>query len=245
MASPTDTAALDTTPDASADQVAAYLRRHPDFLIDHPELLDALAPPSRIAGDGGGVVDMQTFMIDRLRREIGALRDEQSALVSTSRRSLSKQRQVHAAAIAMLGATTFEHLIEVVTVDFLSLLDLDVSTLCVENCADSVPSDARARVLCVEPGIIDAVLGAGHDRVCAQENAGDARVFGAGAGLVRSAALVRIALGASAPACLLALGSRRAGRFGSGRNAELIDFLARALELCMRTWLDLPAAARK
>ena len=245
MASPTDTAALDTAPGASADQVAAYLKRHPDFLIDHPELLDALAPPSRIAVDGDGVVDMQTFMIDRLRREIGALRDEQSALVSTSRRILSKQRQVHAAAIAMLGATTFEHLIEVVTVDFLSLLDLDVSTLCVENCADSVPSNARARVLCVEPGIIDVVLGTERDMVCAPENAGDARVFGAGAGLVRSAALARIALGASAPACLLALGSRRAGRFGTGRSAELISFLARALELCMRSWLDLPAAARK
>ncbi len=245
MASPSDTAALDTAPGANADQVAAYLARHPNFLIDHPELLDSLAPPSRVTGDGDGVVDMQTFMIDRLRREIGALRDEQSALVSTSRRSLSKQRQVHAAAIAMLGATTFEHLIEVVTVDFLSLLDLDVSTLCVENCADSVPSNARARVLCVEPGIIDAVLGAGRDMVCAQENAGDARVFGAGAGLVRSAALVRISLGASAPACLLALGSRHTGRFGSGRGGELIDFLARALELCMRTWLDLPAATRK
>ncbi len=81
--------------------------------------------------------------------------------------------------------------------------------------------------------------------VCGQKNAGDARVFGAGAGLVRSAALVRIALGRSAPACLLALGSRRAGRFATGRSAELIDFLARALELCMRTWLDRPATARK
>ena len=188
---------------------------------------------------------MQTFMIDRLRREIDALRDEQSALVSTSRRNLSKQRQMHAAVIAMLGATTFEHLIEIVTVDFLSLLDLDVSTLCVENGADSVPSHARARVLCVEPGTIDDVLGAERDMVCAQSDAGDMRVFGAGAGLVRSAALVRIALGASAPACLLALGSRHAGRFEANRGAELIKFLAGALELCMRAWLDLPAAARK
>ncbi len=81
--------------------------------------------------------------------------------------------------------------------------------------------------------------------VCARENAGDARVFGTGAGLVRSAALARIALGASAPACLLALGSRRTGRFGTGGSAELISFLARALELCMRNWLDLPATARK
>src|SRR3546814_15926736 len=36
----------------AADQVAAYLRRHPDFLARHPDLLDVLALPARDPGTG-------------------------------------------------------------------------------------------------------------------------------------------------------------------------------------------------
>ena len=55
----------------SADQVAGYLRHHPDFLGDYPELLDVLTPPKRDRGEG--VVDLQQFMVERLRREIADL----------------------------------------------------------------------------------------------------------------------------------------------------------------------------
>ena len=39
----------------SAAQVIAYLRRHPDFLYRHPELLDIQTPPAR--HNEGPVVD--------------------------------------------------------------------------------------------------------------------------------------------------------------------------------------------
>ncbi len=238
MATPPDTAVLSEDLGLSEGQVAEYLRRHPDFLVNHPELLRVLTPPSR--SGGSNVADMQVFMIERLRAAIARLTAHQDAFVALSRRTRSQQGQVHAAVIAMLGATTLEHLIEVVTVDFLRLLHVDVATLCVEQGAGEQPC-TRAGVCCLEPGTIDEVLGPDRDILLSAETAGDERIFGAGAGLVHSAALVRLRLGRGAPPCLLALGSRHKGSFQPNQGAELLGFLARALEHCLRAWLNLPA----
>ena len=239
MATPPDTAALNRTPGLSDRQVAEYLRRHPDFLVNHPELLEVLTPPSR--ADGHEVVDMQTFMIERLRGEIARLKEHRNALVGMSRRNLSKQSRVHDAVIAMLGATTLERLIEVVTVDFLHLLYLDVVTLCVENGAGNPRRGARAGgIRCLAAGTIDDVLGPEVDMRVGADGVADKRIFGAGAGLVKSAALVRLRLGGGAPQCLLALGSRDEGRFRPGQGTELFGFLTQTLGHCLSTWLGLP-----
>ena len=70
---------------------------------------------------------------------------------------------------------------------------------------------------------------------------GDEALFGSGAGLVRSQALVRLNVSTGTPPCLLALGSREPDMFHSGMRTELISFLARVLERCIGSWLDLPA----
>jgi hypothetical protein len=240
MTTPPENAVLDEDLGVTAEQVAAYLHRHADFLASHPELLQVLAPPSRDSGDG--VIDMQTFMIQRLRGEIERLRKHQNALVASSRRNRSKQSQVHAAVVEMLAAKTFEHLIEVVTVDFVRILGVDVVTLCVEYGRDGAEPCRRAGVYCLEKDAIDAALGSGHDILLAADVEGDERIFGAGAGLVRSVALVRLNLGRGAPNCLLALGARQTGTFQPAQEGtEVFGFLARTLEHCLRVWLDLPA----
>ena len=245
MASPPDNAALDRgkrhkrEPDLTGDQVASYLRRNPDFLVSHPELVAILTPPTRKLGDG--VADLQGFVIERLRAEIERLTEHHDALLDSGRHYLSRHSQVHAAVIAMLGATTLEHLIEVVTTDFLRTLHVDVVTLCVEGGANARRHCGASGVTCLEQGAINAVLGEGRDVLMAAEDAADERIFGAGAGLVRSAAMLRLKLGGTAPGALLALGSRRAERFAPGRGGEPLGFLARVLERCLRAWLDLPA----
>ena len=67
----------------------------------------------------------------------------------------------------------------------------------------------------------------------------DPEIFGAGAGLVHSEALLRLDIGGKAPDALLALGSRCDGAFDDGQGTELLGFLARVLEICFRGWLNL------
>jgi uncharacterized protein len=223
----------------SAAEVVDYLRQHADFLARHPEALDGQRLPEKAATDG--IVDLQQFMLERLRRDVTRLRTEQDELLANSRDNLSTQARVHEAVLALLSAKSLTELVEMVTTDLAVLLDVDVVTLCLERNSTLELQSRIAGVQLVEPGLIDQVLGSGHDVILRDEVEGDPRLFGAGAGLVRSDALLRLNFDASAPAGLIAFGTRHPGYFDSGQGTELLGFLARILEYCVRSWLHWPS----
>ena len=224
---------------ASVDEVLAYLTRHPGFLADHPELVDQLTPPAH--QHGAGVVDLQQFMLQRLQAELARVKGQQRALISTSRSNLTSQTRIHAAVLALIGATSFEQLIQTVTTDLAVLLDVDVVTLCVESDTGPLPRPPLPGVQLLAAGAVDRLLGAGKDSLLEDEVRGDPILFGAGAGLVHSEALLRLSIGSHAPAGILALGSRKPHKFKSGQGTELLCFLAQALEITIFQWLDLEA----
>lgn len=219
-------------------QVAAYLRRHPDFLIRYPDVLDGLKPPVKSRGDA--VLDLQHFMVERLRSDIQRLRSDQDDLVAVSRDNLATQGRVHQAVLALLGTTSFEHLIEVVTTDFAVLLDVDVVSLCIEGCEEPLPRAGMGGVHLLESGTVDRLLGPKRAVMLRSDAEPEESIFGGAFSLVRSDALVRVAVGSTSPAGLLAFGTRHPGFFNGGQGTELLTFLARVLEHCIRGWLDLP-----
>ena len=224
--------------ETEADRVAAYLRRHPAFLSDYPELLEILLPPKR-RQHGEAIVDFQSAMIERLRGENRRVAELQADLLATSRANMTTQSRIHAGVLALLEATTFENLIQAITTDLAMLLDVDVVALCVEA-PDSHPRRDVAGVHMLAAGEVDAILGPSRDIVLVSDSPGGNPLYGAAVGLVRSEALLRLRPSARAPTGLLALGSRVEGRFDPGQGTELLSFLARILELCIRTWLELP-----
>jgi uncharacterized protein len=121
------------------------------------------------------------------------------------------------------------------------LLDADVVTIAVESAGAQRPRLSHQGVQILEPGTVDSVLGADRDVLLQGDAEGDPMLFGDGAGLVRSAALLRLSVSAGAPAGLLCIGMRRPGKFHGGQGTELLGFLARALGITIAAWLDLPA----
>jgi len=222
----------------TAAEVVEYLRQHPDFLQRHPDALDGQKLHEKGAADG--VIDLQRFMLERLRRDVTRLRTEQDDLLANSRDNLSTQARVHDAVLALLAAKSLTDLVEIVTTDLAMLLDVDVVTLCLERNGTLELQSKIAGVMLVDPGLIDQVMGSGRDVLLRDEVEGDARIFGGGAGLVRSDALLRLNFDASAPAGLIAFGTRHPGYFDSGQGTELLHFLARILEYCVRSWLHWP-----
>jgi uncharacterized protein len=231
--------ALPARSSIGAADVAAYLRQHPDFLVEHSELLQILTPPSQQRGER--VIDMQQFMLQHQRAEIARLKSQQRVLVGTSRANLASQARVHSAVLALLAASSFEQLIQIVTTDLAVLLDADVVTIAVESAGPQRPRLHNQGVQILDPGTVDAVLGVDRDVVLSSDAEGDPALFGDGAGLVRSAALLRLSVSAAAPAGLLCIGMRRPGKFHGGQGTELLGFLARALGITIAAWLDLPA----
>lgn len=221
-------------PALNAGDVSAWLLAHPDFLVQHPELLSRLTLPPRDRGEG--VIDLQGFQAERLRGQVDRLRDQQRAFITASRANHNTQNRVHAAILFLLDAESFEQLIHTVSTDLAVLLDLDVVTLLVEAAEDEAYSPPGADVRIVAPGEIAHRLG-GQELALESDVAGDEALFGAGAGLVRSQALIRLNVSPDTPPCLLALGSRDPEMFHPGMRTELVGFLGRVLERCIRSWL--------
>lgn len=222
----------------SASDVAAYLRAHPDFLTEHPDLLEVLTPPARRNGDG--VIDMQHFMLERLRKEVDRLRSYHNELISTTRANQAIQTRIHAAVVAIIAADSFERLIHLVTNELAELLDVDAVTLGIEtNGASPTPSTRGVRLL--PPGTVDELLGKGQVARLVSDTVGEQVVFGVQAETIRSSAVVRLKASSNAPEGLIAFGSSQADGFHEEQSTELLFFLAQVLENTIRAWLDLPA----
>lgn len=227
--------------DVKDEAVAGYLRLHPEFFDRHPDLLHGLVrtmtPPSRFSGDT--VVDMQRYMVESLRGEIAGLRDCANEVIETSRTNLAIQSRTHAAVLILVAAPDVSALLRAVNDDLPILLDVDVVTLGLEPGPGVQPMiDGIGRL---RTGDVDRFVGLGRDVALYREMVDDGSVFGAGAGLVRSAALARIRSGEDSSAGLLAFGCRSDGAFHPGQGTELLRFLAKIVEVCLFRLLPIPS----
>jgi uncharacterized protein YigA (DUF484 family) len=222
--------------DVEARDVVAYLRRHPDFLDEHPEALRLLRPPTREIGDG--VVDFQHFLYERQRREINRITLEYRNLIAVSRGNLASQNRVHKAALTILAAPSFGQLLQIVTTDLAVLLDVDVVTIAIENIAGIAPRLNVHGVQLLEAGTVEDLLGEDKAVVYEADVAGDPALFGGAASLVRSQALLRLRFGRETPIGLLCIGTRKPGRFHPGLGTELLGFLGRIVGLSIGLWLN-------
>jgi uncharacterized protein YigA (DUF484 family) len=216
----------------AADQVVGYLRRHPNFLTDHPEVLEVLSSPASDRGDR--VVDLQLFLVERLRSQLAEVNQAHDNLVAVGRLNMAVQARVHRATLALLSARSFEQLIETVTTDLAVILDLDAVALGVEQATEELPPVRLGGLVQLELGTVERSV------TLVKTTKSQATLFGAASSLIRSQALIRLSVSRKTPPALLALGSRRPEQFREGQRTELLTFLARALERCIRTWLKLP-----
>lgn len=220
-----------------ATDIGAFLAAHPGFIKDHPEILDGLAPDRRDLG--AGIVDIQSILIQRLRADNLRLQDLHDDLLATGRANLTRQSRIHGAVLSLLEARSFRELMEVTTTDLAILLDVDVIVLGVEN-ENGIAERSVSGIRLLEPGSVERLMGTGRDVILNADIKGDKMLYGSATGLVASEALLRLHASNEAPTGILALGARHRHRFDPDQGSEFLGFLARVLELCIRTWLGLP-----
>jgi len=224
----------------TADDVAAFLQEHPDFLARRPELLRHLLAPSA-PERGQGVVDLRERILEKLRGEVGRLNDQQQLLVDTTRANMMNLRRVHAAVLHLLSCRGLEAMVQAITGDLAVLLDLDAATLVVEQPQGPIANIGPAGLGMAFPGTIDRILGRA-DVALQSDILGSVEVWGHQAGLIRSQALVRLRLTpdgheADGPA-MLAFGSADPDTFHPGQATDLLFFLSGVVERVIAAYLD-------
>ena len=222
---------------AAGNDVIAYLERHPGLLAEHPELFDMLARSTRSAGN---VVDLQQYLVDRLREENRKLRDAYRAIVATARYNRAAQAQVHDGILQVLSAGSFENLIHAVTTELPLALEVDAVVICLESGDAPIPRAYAAGLRSLSTGAVDRHIGADRSIQFASDIVGDDEIFGPAAGLIRSHALARLHISERAPKGLLAIGARTVDAFHQSQGTELVSFLTQILEVAIRQWLKRP-----
>ncbi len=217
----------------TAEQVRTYLKSHPDFLKDNADVMEEVNPPERELGDG--IVDFQHYMLKNLQKDSKALKSRYELLVDFCRDNMSVQAQVHHAALRLIGARTLEQLLEVVTLDLVSLFDVDVVRMAMESevlLDTSYGEQNYSGIVFIDSGTVDAALGIGKDVLLVEDSTsippvGFEQIFADCEAMIASCALLRLNMESVDRNILLAFGVRHKNRFHSGQGIELLNFLAK------------------
>lgn len=221
--------------DLRESDVVAYLRRNPRVLLNNPDLLGILAQDTRFETDTV-VVDMQRFVVDRLRRQVDEMKVASDRLVNTTRSNMSLVERTMECALALLYARDFDELAQILHDDLPVHLGVDAVSIAFET--ETLPVEASHIVKALPVGMVDQLVGPESTRI-RPETEGEAALYGSSAGLVRSDALVALPEGEGLPLGVFAVGCRAANHFEDGQGTELIAFLAHVSRYAVGRWWTL------
>jgi len=195
------------------EQVAAFLRDHPAFLAQRPELYRALTPPARVHGEV--LADHMAAMLQAERDYAGAMAERADDVLAAGRAAAGLALRVQEAVLALIRS---DNPAECVSGEFPPLLAVDAASLCIEG---YLPG---ARTL--PPGHASRLVG--HRAVVFRAGGEDAVLLhGEAARLARHEALLRIP--GEGPPALVALVTRDPATLDPTQGPGPLAFLARAV----------------
>ncbi len=207
-----------------AEAVARFLRDHPDFLADRPELYRDLAPPRRVHGDV--MADHMQARIEAVGANLARLERQLANAAQAGRDGASLANAVRQAVIALIRASDP---VETVQQDLPALLNLACASLAAEP-DPFAPPPPGVRLL--PKGMVAALLPPGRDATIRAEPSDQKLLHGEAAPLVARDALVRAVL-PGGTAALLVLGARVPGALPLRQSAATLGFLGRAVSAAL------------
>jgi uncharacterized protein YigA (DUF484 family) len=194
-------------------EIAAWLRAHPRFLAERPDLYRWLAPPERVHGEV--LADHMAAMLRAERAHAAAMAERADGVLAAGRAAAGLSARVQEAVLALIRSG---HPADCVATELPALLGVDAAALCVEALLPGtrpLPEGTVARLL-------------GGRAVRFRDAPEEARLLHAEAAeLAQHDALVRIP--GEGPPALLALVARDRRALDPGQGAGALTFLGRAV----------------
>ncbi len=235
MSSKTEDAKALSASVLSPEAVAEWLKSHPAFLNERPDVLAELTPPEKNLGDG--VADMQRFMLDRLQRELHAMNAREKNLLAAAKANAESLTKIHQAACAALDADSLDDFVDDVVDRLPALFEIAAACFCVEETGTAPERNLPKKIVVLQPGTIAEIVKGDRAVALRADIEGDPRLFGDLATQIRSEALMKIEAGEGMPPVLLALGARARDGFDPRQGTELLSFLTRVIQHCVSRWL--------
>jgi uncharacterized protein YigA (DUF484 family) len=202
----------------TAAEVVAFLRAHPRFLAERPELYRLLAPPERVHGEP--LADHMAAMLRAERAHASAMAERADGVLAAGRAAAGLAARVQEAVLALIAAACAA---DCVAAEFSALLAVDSASLCTEGVLEGarlLPTGTVARLL-------------GSRSVVFRDAGSDAKLLHAeAAALARHDVLVRIP--GEGPPALLALVARDRAVLDPSQGAGALTFLGRAIAAALR-----------
>ncbi len=207
----------------TAMEVASYLRRHPDFLKEFPDLAITLLLPR----EQGPAASLASYQLEVLRDKNAEFGRRLRELIEIAHENEQLMVRVHTLTLALMRANSLGNTVSRVVASLTEDFGTDLVRIVLFRADPDLPA---AEWLLVEPGGIAAMPAFAEfvkrgEPLCGrlQQDKLDA-LFGARADEVRSSVLLAIGeLG------LLAIGSLDANRFHPGMGTVFLRLIAEAI----------------
>ena len=214
-----------------ASDVAAYLRRHPGFLSDYPELATLLTLPR----EQGAVASLAAYQLQALRDKNGELERKLAELTAIAAENERLMQRVHELNVAVLRANTPIVAARSVVARLSEDFGTDQTRLILFGPPMLPPADWLVQLPDGRAGMPEfADFLAHHEPISGRVSADRLqRLFGMEAPLIKSAALMPLGdLG------LLALGSRDADHFQPGMGTLFLKMIAATVTAALARMRD-------
>jgi uncharacterized protein YigA (DUF484 family) len=220
-------------PEPTAEEVAAYLRDHPDFLANNPDIYRSLTPPRRLHGEN--LADHMAAMVAAERGRTRQLEAEVQAAIADGRAGAALVLRVRLAVLALMRS---RDIAETVNQELPALLRVESCAILAEPAGQpSFLPGRRAPVETALPrhgvrmlpaGAVARLVGRGRDARVRSEITDAELLHAEAAALVTRDAVARVPLWCGTP-CMLALGARDAAALPARQAVTTIAFLGRAV----------------
>ncbi len=198
--------------------VAAFLREHPAWLTEHPELYRVLTPPERVHGEG--LADHMAAMLRAAREDAAEMAARADGVLAAGRAAAGLAQLVQEAVLALIRSGDPA---ECVNHELAGILRVDQASLCAEA---NPPGGGLRNARELPAGSVDRLL-EGRSVVFRAQPTDTKLLHGEAAALANFDALVHIP-GAGAPA-LLALATRDPRALDPSQGSGALAFLGRAI----------------
>ncbi|MBR0652791.1 DUF484 family protein [Roseomonas terrae] len=207
--------------DIQAEEVEAFLRAHPGFLSERPDIYRVLVPPRRLHGES--FADHMAAMLAAERNRARAMEAEVREAIEAGRAGAGLALRVRLAVLALMRA---HDVMEAVTQEVPALLGVETCTVGIEP--GTGPAVTPAGMLRLPRGAVVRLVGHGRDAVVRNAPTDIELLHAEAAPLVVRDALARVPLAIGPPA-LIAVGARDPGALPARQTVALLAFLGRAV----------------